>query len=154
MSLRFLTLALAGAALVVVTGSACHRGEGLDASKLPENIRADYDVFAHRCSKCHSLARPLGANISDDQQWVLYVNRMRRQPSSGISYADQEAILRFLRYYAADLRRMQAEKNGGTPVPALSAQTVPILTAPPPAPPPPVAVPPPPPVVSVDGGGT
>ena len=64
---------------------ACHRGEGLDPSKLPENIRADYDVFAHKCSKCHSLARPLTANITDDEQWVLYVNRMRRQPGSGIS---------------------------------------------------------------------
>jgi hypothetical protein len=144
MMLRSLTAA-AAAALVIVTASACHRGEGLDPSKLPENIRADYDVFAHRCSKCHSLARPLTANITDDEQWVRYVNRMRRQPGSGISYTDQEAILRFLRYYAADLRRIQAEKNGGPPAP------------PPPAPPPPAPPPPAPsaaPAATADGGGT
>ena len=78
---------------------------------MPENIRADYELFANRCSKCHSLARPLTSNITDDEQWVLYVNRMRRQPGSGISRTDQDGILRFLKYYAADLRRTQAEKN-------------------------------------------
>jgi len=46
---------------------------------------------------------------------VNYVNRMRRQPSSGISLEDQEHILKFLRYYAADLRRIEAEKRGGPP---------------------------------------
>jgi hypothetical protein len=116
---------LAAAALVTILASACQRGEGLDPSKMPETIRPDYTVFANRCSKCHSLARPLTSNITDDEQWVLYVNRMRRQPGSGISRTDQDAILRFLKYYAADLRRTQAEKNGGVPAP----QAVPVLAA-------------------------
>jgi hypothetical protein len=137
MMLRSMTAA-ATAALVFVTASACTRGEGLDTSKMPENVRADYSVFAHKCSKCHSLARPLSANITDDEQWVLYVNRMRRQPGSGISYTDQDAILRFLRYYAADLRRQQAEKHGA-PVDPHATQSVPVLT--PTSPP------------AVDGGG-
>lgn len=119
-------LAIAAAALVTLTASGCERTEGLDPSKLPENIRADYRLFAHKCSKCHSLARPLTANITDDEQWVLYVNRMRRQPGSGISREDQEGILRFLRYYAGELRRKEAVKNGGAPDP----QAVPILTPP------------------------
>lgn len=96
-----------------VASSACGpRTEGLDRASLPENIRADYDVFARRCSKCHSLARPLNSGITDDEQWVRYVNRMRRQPGSGITQEDQEVILRFLRYYAAEQRRIKAEKNG------------------------------------------
>jgi len=147
MMLRPLT-AIAAATLVMLTASACHRGEGLDPSKLPENVRADYEVFAHKCSKCHSLARPLSANITDDEQWVLYVNRMRRQPASGISYVDQEAILRFLRYYAAGLRRVQAEKNGNAPVPPHAGQNVPVLT-PSVAPAAPAA-----PTATVDGGGS
>jgi hypothetical protein len=121
--------AAAAAALVIVTASACQHGEGLDPSKMPSSIRADYELFANRCSKCHSLARPLTSNITDDEQWVLYVNRMRRQPGSGISRIDQEGILRFLKYYAADLRRVQAEKNAGPPAP----QAVPVLTNPSPA---------------------
>jgi len=116
--------AFAAAALVTVIASACQQGEGLDPSKMPENIRADYALFANRCSKCHSLARPLTANITDDEQWVLYVNRMRRQPGSGISRTDQEGILRFLKYYAAELRRTQAEKNA-----APAPQAVPVLSA-------------------------
>jgi len=116
--------AFAAAAIVTVIASACQRGEGLDPSKMPENVRADYELFANRCSKCHSLARPLTANITDDEQWVLYVNRMRRQPGSGISRTDQEGILRFLKYYAAELRRTQAEKNA-----APAPQAVPVLSA-------------------------
>ena len=141
MMLRSMT-ATAAAALVFVTASACTRGEGLDTTRMPETVRGDYAVFAHKCSKCHSLARPLSANITDDEQWVLYVNRMRRQPASGISYTDQEAILRFLRYYAADLRRSHAEKNGGPPAPSHSTQSVPVLS--------PTAAP----AATVDGGGT
>jgi hypothetical protein len=95
------------------------RTEGLDASKLPDDIRADYDVFAHKCSKCHSLARPLQSGITDDEQWVMYVKRMRRQPGSGITPGDEVVILRFLRYYAADLRSKKAEKS---PPPAASPE--------------------------------
>ena len=116
-------VATLAAALLVSTASGCTRTEGLDPSKMPDNIRADYDLFSKKCSKCHSVARPLSANITDDEQWTLYVNRMRRQPASGISPQDQEGILRFLRYYAAELRRIQAEKNA-PPAP----QTVPVLT--------------------------
>ena len=116
-------LAALAAALVAIAASACQHGEGLDPSKLPENIRADYELFANRCSKCHSLARPLTSNITDDEQWVLYVNRMRRQPGSGISRTDQDGILRFLKWYADDLRRQQAEKNA-----APAPQAVPVLT--------------------------
>lgn len=109
--------------------SSASRTEGLDASKLPENVRDDYALFARRCSKCHSIARPLTSGISDDEQWVNYVNRMRRQPGSGISMEDQERILRFLRYYAADLRRKEAEKKGyvapaASSLPSSSASSV------------------------------
>jgi hypothetical protein len=129
MMLRSLAAA-AAAALVIVTASACQHGEGLDPSKMPSSIGWRRARNRHGCSKCHSLARPLTSNITDDEQWVLYVNRMRRQPGSGISRADQDGILRFLKYYAADLRRVQAEKNAGPPAP----QAVPVLTNPPPAP--------------------
>ena len=129
--------ALFASLLLLLSAAGCTFGEGLDTTKIPDDIRADYDIFARKCSKCHSLARPLSSNITDDEQWVLYVNRMRRQPASGISPDDQARILKFLRYYAADLRRKQAEKNGGV-APAVS-QRVPVLTPEP---------------ARVDGGGT
>ncbi len=115
-------------AAAFLTGSACGpRTEGLDPSKIPDNVRADYELFATRCSKCHGLSRPLQAGITDDDQWVMYVRRMRRQQGSGISHEDEQIILRFLRWYAADLRRIQAEKRGAPPEGAAQA-------TPPPAP--------------------
>jgi len=120
-SVQPFAIAACAFALVAACGS---RSEGLDASRLPDHVRGDYQVFARKCSKCHSLARPLQSGIKDDEQWVLYVNRMRRQQGSGISLQDQEVILRFLRYYAAEQRRIEAEKHAGmvpTPVPAPAA---------------------------------
>jgi hypothetical protein len=74
-------------------------GDGLDPAQLPAEVRDDYAVFARRCSKCHSLARPLYSTIDHDSWWEAYVNRMRRQPGSGIAPGDVAPILRFLHYY-------------------------------------------------------
>lgn len=92
------------------------RSEGLETTTLPEDVRADYAVFAHRCSKCHSLARPLGSGISDMGYWSMYVARMRRQPASGISQDDAIPILRFLRYYSLEQKR----KKGPTATASVS----------------------------------
>lgn len=100
------------------------RTEGLDASKVPVEVQDDYRLFAQRCSKCHSLARPLTSNITDDEQWVNYVNRMRRQQGSGITLDDQTRILRFLRWYAADLRAKEAAKHA-PPTPPLPTPPAP-----------------------------
>lgn len=131
------------------------RLEGMDQSKVPDNLRGDYQVFAARCSKCHSLARPLTSEISDDEQWVNYVNRMRRQPGSGISMQDQEQVLRFLFWYASEIRRKEAAKHAPPPPsasstprtppeagkPAPSAPSAPALPEAPPATPKPEAAP-------------
>lgn len=128
-TLKRLVIAVAAFGAVFACGP---RNEGLDASKIPADLRGDYQLFTVRCSKCHSLARPLSAGITDDQQWVDYVNRMRRQPASGISYEDQAHILRFLKWYAAELRHQQAAKNADPSPPASSSS--------PPPPPAPAAV--------------
>jgi mono/diheme cytochrome c family protein len=86
------------------------RGDGLDPSKVPGEVRAEYELFAQKCSKCHSLARPLQSGIDNDEYWKEYVERMRRQPGSGISPQDGQVILRFLRYYAAEQRK----RKGGS----------------------------------------
>ena len=108
-------VSLAALAAAVVYACSAGRSEGLDATSLPPDVRPDYELFAERCSKCHSLARPLESGITDDAFWKKYVERMRRQPGSGISPADESRILRFLHYYSL-------EKKGAQPVvPAGSA---------------------------------
>ena len=91
-------------------GCATSTRDGLDVAQLPETVRPDYALFARRCSKCHSLARPLGSGITDDAVWIAYVDKMRRQPGSGISPQDAAPILRFLHYYSSEQRRL---KRGG-----------------------------------------
>lgn len=142
---RGLLVATAAAGLSIAAGACGPRIEGLDPSKVPDNVRADYEVFAARCSKCHGLSRPLQAGITDDAQWAMYVRRMRRQQGSGISYEDEAVILRFLRWYAADLRQKKRNESGGDAPSTATATTAP----------PPVAAPspyPPPPAIAVDGG--
>jgi hypothetical protein len=95
-------------------------------------VHADYDVFALRCSKCHSLARPLNSGIDDDEYWKAYVAKMRRQPGSGISAQDSVAILRFLHVYSVDLRRRKG-KMVDPPAPSEAPDAAP--PAPPSTPP-------------------
>jgi hypothetical protein len=109
------------------------RTEGIDPSTLPDTVRPDYDLFALRCSKCHSLARPLSSGIDDDDYWAIYVARMRRQPGSGISQEDTVGILRFLHYYSIEQRRKK-EKHDDSPPPAASVSGTPPAPVAPPAP--------------------
>ena len=83
-------------------------GDRLDVSSYPPDIRAAYEVFAVRCSRCHTLARPFNARITDEEHWVRYVARMRRQPGSGINRKNGETILKFLLFYTAEVRRQEA----------------------------------------------
>lgn len=129
---RMLASIVGGALTAAALACGGPRSEGLDASKLPENVREDYAIFEQRCSKCHSLARPLGAGIRDDDEWALYVNRMRLQPGSGITTADQERILRFLRHHAAELRKRDEGRSSPATV---DASTPPSSPPPPPSPP-------------------
>jgi hypothetical protein len=99
--------------LALALACAAAAGEGLDPAQLPVEVRGDYAVFAHRCSKCHSLARPLYSMIDRDSFWEAYVNRMRRQPGSGISPADVAPILRFLHYYTFNRPRRDGSAGGG-----------------------------------------
>jgi len=92
-----LLLGLTGCAGVV-----SERRDGLDVSTLPADVQGDYALFSQRCSKCHSLARPLQSGITEDSYWRMYVEKMRRQPGSGISEADTVPILRFLHWYSVD----------------------------------------------------
>jgi mono/diheme cytochrome c family protein len=79
--------------------------EGMDTAGVPVEEQTDYAVFAQRCSKCHSLARPLNSGITDDGYWRMYVEKMRRQPASGISEADRAPILRFLHWYSVSQKQ-------------------------------------------------
>lgn len=112
-SIRGLWILLLALTLAACIGSVGRRG-GLDGeaqAKLPEAVRESYQLFAQKCSRCHTLSRPLGAFITDPAHWRQYVTRMRRQPGSGISERDGDRILVFLEYYAKEKGRDEEVTN-------------------------------------------
>jgi hypothetical protein len=85
----------------------------IDVSGYPEQQQQAYARFAQRCSKCHTLARPINSSLEPDQ-WVAYVNRMSRKPGSGISPKDVQVIQEFLIFDSE-----QRERAAGTVDPEL-----------------------------------
>lgn len=70
----------------------------IDVSKYPPNVQGAYKTFASRCTKCHTLARPINCEFALDEEWERYVKRMMRKPGSGISANDGRQIFEFLAY--------------------------------------------------------
>ncbi len=108
---RLLSLLVVAAPLAAACGSPPpgRTVAGVDPASLPQDTRADYAIFARRCSKCHALSRPLDSGITSDAYWALYVAKMQHLPGSGISDDDAAAVLRFLRVYSAQERERQRE---------------------------------------------
>jgi len=98
--------------LFALAAPACHRDtahvEGVDISAYPPEVHDDYVLFTIRCSKCHALSRALQSGITDDAYWADYVERMRRQPGSGIAPEESPRIQRFLHYYSLAVRARNA----------------------------------------------
>jgi hypothetical protein len=115
MTIEMRTAAFVAAALLLLlscVSNEARRGDRLDVTGYPEDIKDAYRVFAFRCSRCHTLARPLNARIDDEEHWVQYVRRMRRQSGSGIDAQNGEVILKFLLYYHRDkLDKDRAEES-------------------------------------------
>lgn len=97
---------------LAASSSGCHidnaHAEGVDVSSYPPEVRDDYQLFTVRCSKCHALSRALQSGITDDAYWADYVERMRRQPGSGIAPEESPRIQRFLHYYSLTVRARNA----------------------------------------------
>ena len=85
-----------GAAIAVSACTSPQAPPSTLAAGDPPELRADYAIFEHRCSKCHALSRAFDSGIDNDLEWEHYVARMRRQPGSGITEKDGVAVLRYL----------------------------------------------------------
>jgi hypothetical protein len=81
----------------------------IDVSTYPEQFQKTYPLFANKCSKCHSLARPINARIEDPSFWNTYVEKMARRAGSGINPTNGKQIAAFLGYYTE-------QKKAGVPV--------------------------------------
>lgn len=65
--------------------------------RTPPAIREACLVAEQKCSRCHDLERIKIAHHAM-VDWPIYVEKMRRQPGSGITVADTTVIVRCLNH--------------------------------------------------------
>ena len=91
----------------------------IDVSKYPAPQQAAYKVFATKCSKCHTIARPLNTMMKRDE-WERYVKRMMHKPNSGINDSQGKQIFEFMVYDQVERK----DKNPKAFFPALSDEEI------------------------------
>lgn len=69
-----------------------------------------YKLFRKRCSKCHTLARPINTTLTPTK-WQEYVKRMMNKPGSGIKPAEAREIWKFLVYDTYRRKKSKLDKQ-------------------------------------------
>jgi len=102
-AIRWMTLTCMGAALFVAAQTSnvtLPQDKGpnkIDVGSYPAVQQKAYKLFESKCSKCHTIARPINTTMTRDE-WERYVKRMMHKPNSGISDTQGKAIFEFLAY--------------------------------------------------------
>lgn len=72
-------------------------------------MKATYNIFRNKCSKCHTLARPINTDLTPTK-WEEYVKRMMKKPGSGIKPNEAKQIWEFLVYDTAKRKKALFDK--------------------------------------------
>ncbi len=91
----------------------------IDVAAYPPDMQKDYKLFTTKCSKCHTIARPINTMMKRDE-WERYVKRMMHKPNSGISDAQGKQIFEFLVFDQTERK----DKNPKAFFPALSDEEI------------------------------
>lgn len=83
----------------------------IDVSKYPKEQQENYKVFSEKCSKCHTIARPINSSYALPEEWTAYVNKMRHKKRSGIDEESQKTITSFLIYDSSVRKKDLIEKK-------------------------------------------
>ena len=87
----------------------------IDVSAYPAPVQTAYRLFSTKCSKCHTIARPINTTMKWDE-WAHYIKRMLLKPNSGITGNQGKEIFEFLIYDQTNRK----DKNPKAFFPALS----------------------------------
>ena len=91
----------------------------INVSAYPAPQQAAYKLFSTKCSKCHTIARPINTMMTHDE-WSRYVKRMMHKPNSGITDNQGKQIFEFLVYDQVERK----DKNPKGFFPALSDEEI------------------------------
>ncbi len=76
----------------------------IDVAAYPAKMQEAYNLFTRKCSRCHTVARPINSTFAPEE-WRQYVYKMMRKPGSGLTPKTSEAIIEFLIYDAQHRER-------------------------------------------------
>lgn len=76
----------------------------IDVSSYSAEMQESYALFTRKCSRCHTVARPINSTFTP-AEWREYVYKMMRKPGSGLTPRTSEEIIKFLVY--------DSERRGG-----------------------------------------
>lgn len=80
----------------------------IDVSKYPKEMQDIYkNVFTVKCSKCHTIARPINAPYALESEWKTYIKKMMKKPGSGINPSVAKKVFKFL-VYDSKIRKKDA----------------------------------------------
>ena len=69
----------------------------IDVTTYPPKMQEAYELFTRKCSRCHTVARPINSTFTAEK-WREYVYKMMRKPGSGLTPKTTEEIIQFLIY--------------------------------------------------------
>jgi hypothetical protein len=91
----------------------------IDIAAYPAPMQSAYKLFSTKCSKCHTIARPINTMMKRDE-WERYVKRMMHKPNSGINDNQGKQIFEFLVFD----QTTRKDKNPKAFFPALSDEEI------------------------------
>ena len=84
----------------------------IDVSKYPPDMKSKYKLFAEKCAKCHTIARPINCEFALEDEWERYIKRMMNKAGpSIISANDGKQIFEFLVYDSKTRRKALYDKK-------------------------------------------
>ena len=69
----------------------------IDVTAYAPEMQKAYELFTRKCSRCHTVARPINSTFTPEE-WRKYVYKMMRKPGSGLTPKTAEEIIKFLIY--------------------------------------------------------
>ena len=83
----------------------------INVSKYPAEMKAAYKVFDHRCSACHTLARPVNCEYVLEEEWQGYIRQMMDKGGTLISADEATQIFGFVMYDSKTRKKDLYEKK-------------------------------------------
>ena len=69
----------------------------IDVTAYPPKMQETYELFTRKCSRCHTIARPINSSFKSEE-WREYVYKMMKKPGSGLTLRTANEIIEFLVY--------------------------------------------------------